>query len=31
VELAKAFGEEGSRVFVNGVLDAAGKALQSLS
>ncbi|MDK2872748.1 MAG: transcription antitermination protein NusB [Desulfomicrobiaceae bacterium] len=27
VELAKAFGEEGSRVFVNGVLDAAGKAL----
>jgi len=28
VELAKTFGEEGSRVFINGVLDAAGKALR---
>ncbi len=27
IELAKTFGEEGSRVFVNGILDAAGKAM----
>lgn len=29
IELSKQFGDEGSRGFVNGILDAAGKALES--